>query len=95
MTTDCATFDLPPVMTLEDCQDLHAFLQRSLGAPIALHCGAVTRVTGLAAQMMQCAAQIWDQEDVPFTLADPSEGCVETLTMLGLSSLVDHEGART
>lgn len=92
MTTDSATFDLPPVMTLEDCQDLHAFLQQSRGIPIALNCAAVTRVTGPAAQMMQFAAQVWEREDVGFTLADPSEGFVQTLETLGMASLLDQEG---
>ncbi|PUB18739.1 chemotaxis protein CheX [Yoonia sediminilitoris] len=93
MTSECATYDLPEVMKLEDCQELHSFLIKQQGTPVALNCTAVTRISGLAAQMIHFAAGEWAGEDVDFSLRDLSPGCITSLTTLGLGGLVANEGA--
>lgn len=93
MTSECATFDLPEVMKLEDCQALHAFLQEHQGTAVILNCAAVTRISGLAAQMIHFAAGEWAGDDAGFSLHEASPGCHESLTTLGFESLLSGEGA--
>ncbi len=88
MTSDNATFELPPVMKLEDCQQLHSFLEQSAELPIVLDCSAVTRLGGLGAQIIQMAHAAWDANDLRVVLADPTPECRESLNTLGLSDLL-------
>ncbi len=93
MTADCAIYELPPVMKLEDCEKLHGFLHERRGQAVALGCGSVDRMTGLAAQMIFFAHRKWSSDGVSFTLRDPSGGCLESLTTLGLAAPLSDEGA--
>lgn len=91
MPSDTVTFDLPPVLKLEECQQLHAFLLESVGTPVTLNCAAVTRLGGLPAQLITMAARTWAAEDVPLELADPSDGFRESLQTLGLDAVLDGD----
>lgn len=87
--SDTVTFDLPPVLKLEECQQLHAFLLESVGTPVTLNCAAVTRLGGLPAQLITMAARAWAVDDISLQLADPSDGFRESLQILGLDTLLD------
>lgn len=89
MPSDTATFDLPPVLKLEECQQLHDFLLEAVGTPVTLNCAAVTRLGGLPAQMITMAARAWAAEDVPLHLADPSGSFRESLQIMGLDALLE------
>lgn len=94
MTAETVCFELPPVMKLEDCQGLHAFLQDAHGKPVTLECAAVTRITGLAGQMILMAQKSWAADNLQFDLNAPSEGCIESLKILGMDVLMtDAENA--
>lgn len=92
MTPDTATFDLPPVLKLEECQQLHTFLQQSVGTPITLNCGAVTRLGGLPAQLIAMAAKSWALDDVPMLLANPTDNFRDCLQSLGLDAVLAENG---
>lgn len=92
MTLNTATIDLPAVLNVEACQNLHAFLQQAAGTPVTLDCGAVTRIGGLAAQLIRMAATEWAAQDVPFALADPSADCRNCLEILGFDTLLNEHG---
>lgn len=93
MTLDTAIYNLPMAPKLEDCQNLHAFLQDAVGTPVEVNCNAVTRLGGLAAQILCVAAKTWAAEGVPLRFADPSTECRDSLTMLGLDTLLnENEG---
>ena len=92
MTFNTATFDLPAVLNVEACQNLDAFLQQATGTPVTLDCGAITRMGGLAAQLVHMAATDWAAQDVPFTLANPSADCRNCLELLGFGTLLHEDG---
>ncbi len=94
MTADCAIFELPPVMKLEDCEALHNFFQESRGQAVTLNCASVTRMTGLSAQLVFFAVRRWSADGVKFALSDASEGCMQSLRTLGLDVFLFQEGAR-
>lgn len=85
MTAETATFDLPPVMKLEDCEQLFIFFEQSVGQPVAIRCDAVNRISGLAAQTLFIASEKWTQDGIEFALENASDGCRESLSVLGLS----------
>ncbi|MFQ1700164.1 STAS domain-containing protein [Loktanella agnita] len=93
MITDSATFSLPPVMTLEDCENLQAFFETATDQSVSLDCSAVTRLNGLTAQMIQMASGVWARNDMPFTLKDPSPDFRQNLATLGFDSLLSEEEA--
>lgn len=92
MLTETATFELPPVLKMEECQQLHTFLTESAGLPVTLNGAAVTRIGGLSAQLMRMAADVWTAQSVPFTLADPSQALRDSLGALGLNSILADTG---
>lgn len=95
MTFNTATFDLPAVLNVEACQNLHAFLQQATDTPVTVDCGAITRIGGLAAQLIRMAATDWTARDMPFTLANPSTDCRNCLELLGFDTLLnEYEGAQ-
>lgn len=93
MTAEIAIYDLPPVMKLEDCQELENFLQQSIETPVTLNCKEVTRFTGLAAQMLACATAAWTEKGLPFHFVDATPGCIESLETLGLEDVIAENGA--
>lgn len=84
MTCDSATYALPSATRLEDCQRLYAFLEQSADQAVALDCGAVTRLGGLAAQMILMASKSWSDNDLQFALKNATADCVDNLKTLGL-----------
>lgn len=91
MNADGATFEIPPVMKVEDCEALFLFLEQAEGQPVTLQCGAVSRIPGLAAQTLLFATQKWAKDGISLSLTDQSDGCVESLKLLGLSDLIAQE----
>ena len=92
MTADSVNFEMPPLMKVEDCEAFFTFLQNATGKAVSLQCGEVTRITGLAAQMILIAAQSWAAENTPFQMVDPSAGCIKSLDTLGLTEMLSQEG---
>lgn len=92
MTLETATYDLPTVPKFEDCQNLHSFLQNAVGTPVVVNCNAVTRIGGLAAQILCMAAKTWAADGVPLRFADPTADCRESLKTLGLDTLLAENG---
>lgn len=92
MPPDTATFDLPPVLKLEECQQLHSFLQQSAGTPVTLNCAAVTRLGGLPAQLITMAAKSWAEDNMPLAFAAPSADFRNCLDTLGLTDFLTEHG---
>ncbi|WP_342076271.1 hypothetical protein [Yoonia sp. SS1-5] len=80
-------------MKLEDCQALHAFLSQSQADGIALNAANVTRLPGLAAQLIDFAARQWTANDLPFVVAQPNEGFIDSLETMGFQDLLFTMGA--
>lgn len=95
MSVECANFTLPPVMKMDDCERLHAFLRDRLDQPVQLDCSSVTRLGGLAAQLIAMGAMTWAKTDNAFIVSDPSPGCRQSLASMGLSQLLTQEGSPT
>lgn len=88
MTAPAATFELPETMKIDACQTLHAFLLGVQDQPVRIDCGAVRRLSGLAAQLIAMGAKTWAQKGHAFEILNPSEGFQESLETLGLTHLL-------
>ncbi|MFN3663761.1 STAS domain-containing protein [Yoonia sp.] len=92
MKTQPATFVLPRTLTFEACTDLHEFLTSAQGADVVLDGSGVTRLGGIAAQLLACASIIWSAAGHQFSLADPSDSLRKGLTTLALWPLPQQQG---
>lgn len=70
MTQDSSRFALPDVVRMEDCEALATFLSDTRGAAATVDCSAVSRLGGLAAQMLLIAQRSWADEGQTLTLID-------------------------
>ncbi|WP_342071636.1 STAS domain-containing protein [Yoonia algicola] len=94
MTDETASFELPKIMKVEDCETLHGFLAAAQSKNIALKCHAVERLSGLSAQMLVMAVTAWRNQALEVTFASPSDGFRQSVAILGLSdALLPAEGA--
>ena len=93
MSAVCAEFDLPPVMKLEDCEVFNNFLQDAIGQPVAINCGQVTRLPGLAAQSLLAAKRRWETDELPFSLNNMTDDFIGSVERLGLTQDFSLEGA--
>ena len=87
MNEDTAHFDLSPIMKIEDCQRLHAFLADATDKNIAFECGQVARVGGLTGQMLAMACKFWRQNTLTVSFLNASQGFEDGMALLGLSAL--------
>jgi anti-anti-sigma regulatory factor len=94
MTATIPPYQLPAVMTLEDCEKLRDQLNTSYDAAVTLQCDQVTRLPGLAAQLILAAQRSWQTRGLDFELANVSLACQENITALGLDQLLHAEGAK-
>ena len=92
MTATPPSYQLPAMMTLEDCEKLRDHLTASYDTAVTLNCAAVTRLTGLAAQIILAAKNSWQQRGLTFALADISPTCKDSIDMLGLAPALLQEG---
>lgn len=88
MTDDTASFELPKIMKVEDCETLNGFLASAQGKHIAFDCSSVDRLSGLSAQMLVMAYGVWRSQSLEVTFARPSEGFAQSVTILGLRDLL-------
>ncbi|SIT82315.1 chemotaxis protein CheX [Yoonia rosea] len=88
MTDDTASFELPKIMKVDDCETLHGFLAGAQGKHIAFDCSAVERLSGLSAQILVMAAGVWRGQSLDVTFGSPSDGFAQSVTMLGLNDLL-------
>lgn len=87
------TFTLPSVAKMEDCEKLHAFLSGAQDKDIAIDCSAVTRLSGLAAQLLLMGHQASTRTGNRLVLANPSPECMASLETPGLQNTLQTEGA--
>ncbi|KQI71334.1 hypothetical protein AN191_13725 [Loktanella sp. 5RATIMAR09] len=88
MTDDTASFELPKMMKVDDCEALHRFLADAQNKHIAFDCSAVERLSGLAAQILVMAAGVWRSQSLDVTFGSPSDGFSLSVSMLGLNDLL-------
>ncbi|MCG3267093.1 STAS domain-containing protein [Yoonia sp. I 8.24] len=93
MTTNAPPYQLAAVMTPEDCEKLHDYLNTAYESAIMVKCDAVTRLPGLAAQLLVMAQKSWQQRGFGFALSDISPACADSLKTLGLQQFLAQEGA--
>lgn len=92
MNKDSATFVLPPTLTFEACADLYTFLTSAQGTDVVLDGSKVTRLGGIAAQMLACSSLIWAASGNWLALADPSDELRKGLENLALWPLPQSRG---
>lgn len=92
MTGGAAKFELPAIMKIENCEELHAFLVTAQSQDIEIDCSKVERLGGLAAQMLLVADVSWRHKALSVTLKDPSSGFCRDLARLGLCDRLLPEG---
>jgi anti-anti-sigma regulatory factor len=85
MTAETAIFELPAAMKIDDCQALHAFLHTAQDQPVTINCGHVTRLGGLAAQLLLISSQIWASKGVDFLLVNQTTDFKQCISDLGLT----------
>ncbi|MEO1639374.1 MAG: STAS domain-containing protein [Pseudomonadota bacterium] len=73
MTNDTSRFALPAVVRMEDCEALSQFLKDARGAAATVDCSGVTRLGGLAAQMIIVAKRTWAADDQPLELIEADQ----------------------
>lgn len=95
MMAQTAIFELPAAMKIDDCQALHAFLDAAQDQPVTIDCRQVTRLGGLAAQLLLIGSRLWTSKGVAFTLSDPSEEFTQCVSDLGLSEHFASNGTAT
>ncbi|SFR43872.1 STAS domain-containing protein [Yoonia tamlensis] len=93
MTTPAPPYQLAALMTLEDCEKLHEHLNTAYESAVTLDCAEVTRLPGLAAQLLAMAQKSWEQRGFAFALTNVSDACKENLQTLGLAQLLTHKEA--
>ena len=93
MTVSTPPYQLPAVMTLEDCEQLRDHLNVSYNTPVTLQLDQVTRLPGLAAQLILAAQKSWQTRGLGFQLAGISPACKENILTLGLDQLLHAEDA--
>jgi len=91
MNDGTAYFALPPVITMEDAERLHAFLLAARGKAIDIDCSAVERLNGLTAQMIVMACGLWHRNAQQATILHPSARFTEGLALLGLSDILSSK----
>ena len=91
MSDDTARFELQPIMKIEDCEHLHAFLVSATNQNVDIGCSAVERLNGLTAQMLAVAQRSWHRHERQITFSDPSEGFAQGVALLGLSDLIGSD----
>ncbi len=89
MDDQTLTFTLPETMKMEDCEQLHSFLSAAQGHSVEIDCAAVTRLTGLAGQILAMGRKAWDATDNSFQLKQQSTGLQESAATLGLSDVLN------
>jgi hypothetical protein len=92
MTADTGTYVLPSALTFEACDDLHVFLLKAQGRDVVLDGSGVTRLGGLAAQMLATASIAWAAGGCRMTLADASDDLQRGLDTLALWPLPQQQG---
>lgn len=91
MPAETATFVLPPVLTFDACADLHAFLVKAQGADLVLDGRLVSRVGGLAAQILATATRAWAAGGHRLTLVNESHDLRSGLETLALWPLPQQQ----
>ncbi|WP_322895397.1 MULTISPECIES: STAS domain-containing protein [unclassified Yoonia] len=84
MTATPATFVLPAALTFDACDDLYSVLLKSQGADLVLDGSHVTRISGLAAQLLATASMTWALAGRHLTIANPSGDLRRGLEILAL-----------
>lgn len=84
MAGGAARFELPAIMKIESCEELHTFLAAAQSQDVEIDCSRVERLSGLAAQMLLMADASWRRNARTVALKDPSSAFCEGLARLGL-----------
>jgi chemotaxis protein CheX len=92
MPAETATFVLPPVLTFDACADLHAFLVQAQGNDLVVDGRLVSRLGGLAAQILATASIAWAAYGVSLTLVNESDPLRRGLETLALWPLPRQQG---
>lgn len=94
MPAETATFVLPPALTFDACADLHAFLVKAQGTDLVLDGRLVTRVGGLAAQILATAMRAWAASGHNLTLVNDTQDLRSGLEVLALWPLPQQQGGQ-
>lgn len=95
MTDGTKCFALSPIMKMEDCERLHAFLVDAQDGPIEIDCSAVERLGGLTAQMLTMASLCWPRKEQSARFVNPSPPFEEGVALLGLSDTLNLDQVLT
>lgn len=93
MPADTATIVLPSALTFEACEDLFADLRQAHGSDLIIDGRAVSRLTGLAAQILATASVAWAADGRRLTFVDVSDDLHKALEMLALWPLPQQKKA--
>ncbi|MCK0095588.1 STAS domain-containing protein [Yoonia sp. F2084L] len=85
-----ATFELTATMKIDDCEKLHQFLESAQDEPVEIDCTNVTRLGGLAAQLLLMGQKQWATKDHAFTLSNPTDAFETSIRDLGVNDLLSQ-----
>ena len=84
MPADTATIALPPALTFEACEDLFAALKQAQGNDLIIDGSNVSRLGGLAAQILATASVAWATNGRSLTLDNETDALRQGLELLAL-----------
>ena len=93
MPADTATIALPPALTFEACEDLFAALKQAQGNDLIIDGSNVSRLGGLAAQILATASVAWAASGRSLTLVNETDALRPGLELLALWPLPQQERA--
>jgi chemotaxis protein CheX len=93
MPADTATIALPSVLTFEACEDLFAALKHAQGSDLIIDGSNVSRLGGLAAQILATASVAWAASGRCLTLVNETDDLRQALEQLALWPLPQQERA--
>lgn len=92
MTADSDVFVLPEALKLEECQRLDRFLRETDSKNIQLDGTAVTRMGGMAAQLIAAHQSIRTAGGTQITVTNPSDGMIAAFETLDLGHVLASKG---
>jgi chemotaxis protein CheX len=83
-TSPTEILTLPPALDIASVQGLKDQLLALRGRPVTLDASGVDRVGGLGLQVLLAARATWAADQQALTLADPSDGFLAGLSIMGV-----------
>lgn len=83
---------LPAHLDLSAGEEIAEALEHLRGLPVEIQANDVSHLGGIFLQLLVGAKKQWMKDEVPFSLADPSDSFLAGMHLLGASDTLFEEG---